>query len=275
MEYHSNCTVISHDWEATCAFQFRWAASLNILNARGEPQGYSQISRDLMFVSNISNFISFFSKKQHQRSGWRPWRSWLCPTVQRVDSEALCRHNLSDEEKFVADTGDLSLDTCHMSTRLEFQNRRLPLDDALPRPRCARAESCGRPDEMPCRSCRSVGFFCAEQNQPWLKWSPLHHGFMVLLTQIRQKSLLCCAFLAPNNYIWAIVLLTIDLSVSMEFRQSPGKPWFSRNIGLCKFSLKPIHCLKGSQVFRPSSLLSGESAAKSKHWDATGWALGN
>ena len=47
------------------------------------------------------------------------------------------------------------------------------------------------------------------------------------------------------------------------------------NIWLCKFSLKPIHCLKGSQVFRLSSLLLGESAAKCKHWDATGWALGN
>lgn len=34
-------------------------------------------------------------------------------------------------------------------------------------------------------------------------------------------------------------------------------------------------CLNGSQVFRLSSLLLGESAAKCKHWDATGWALGN
>ena len=171
-----------------------------------------------MFVSNISKkSISFFSIRKHQKrvKAMKIMKIMVSvsmsiprPSAATTSVMKICGHGAWRKKGNTIYTKRYGkpftriMNCFSVSIQLvSLPSTRLPMDDALPRPRCARAENSGRPDEMPCSSAPLV-ILC--QTKPaMVVTSPLHHGF--------------------------IVLLTIDLSVSMDWfqGQSPGKPWFS------------------------------------------------
>ena len=204
---------------------------------------------------------SVFSPSENIRKGWRPWRSWrswfLCPCRFRGPLPPRPQWwrfvGMGHGEKRATLSTPKDMENHSRELWIVFQlvsSWYLCLQHGSPwTMRCQGRDARGPKTpggRMRCRAAALRWWFCAKQNLPWLLRA---RYIMVLL------------------FCWRSISVSQWIGFRDNLQENHGFPMFSLwNIGLCKFSLKPIHCL------RLSSLLSGESAAKCKHWHATGWA---